>query len=722
MQINEPQVTNQLALQLGLTEDEFELIKEQLGRTPNLIELQIYTRMWSERSSFKNALHWLKTLPAESPHILPGKEVQDLKLVDIGEDMVAAMHFHSLMPPTADSNGHTIPFESPAIVHFPFSQLGMTPSATLNSLRIGTLEEENNKELLKSTVQQLSHYHNAFGVPTIGGEVYFDPGYQHQPIFDLFTFGLAKADDIHSPDTNWIGLPVFLAGKLPNAAAQPAPVSDRSLLNAVLEAIQKKQIHCVQEIPIGGLGRAAARLSWKIKTGIRLALGPLRSVVTEAEELPALLWSGCRQCLLLVGEKDQAAELKSIFQKWEVMCEPLGELTDTDKMQVYLQDEKIADLSPSSLILESNTSSSPPPYEKPDYIKKIRKYNPNRISKPSNYLEIAQKIWQSPNIISRRWIYEQFDSKLGNNTISNLSSDAALLRIKGSRRAVALSMDCNPYYVFADPYIGAMIAVCEAARNITCSGGDIKAMQYGLHFGDPDRADDYWQFVNAVKGIGDACRKFEIPITGGDLRFQKANEQREPSEAFLPTPIVGMMGVIDDVDNLMSPEFKDEGHQIYMLGTPYNDFASSEYLRLIHDIHESPAPKFELDEEYHNLYNLKVIIRKKLIQSAHDISEGGLMTGLLEAALPRGLGFDIETDTNFRKDAYLFGESQSRIIVTVSLDNEDELVNYLNSHNVSFSKLGEVIGRRVTVDNQDFGHIKDWQSIHEQSLAEKLDK
>jgi phosphoribosylformylglycinamidine (FGAM) synthase-like enzyme len=721
MQINGPQVTNQLAVQLGLTEDEFEMIKEQLGRTPNLIELQIYSVMWSERSSFKNALHWLKTLPLESPHILPGKEVQDLKLIDIGEGMVGGLHFHSIMPPKMGNNGHIHPFSSLAVAHYSFAQLGLAPLATLNSLRMGGVENENNKKLLITAAQQLSYYHNAFGIPTVGGEVYFDHGYQDYPVFDLFSFTLDKAENIHSSNTTWNDLPVFLAGRIRNPSAPPEPTSDRNLLNAVLDAVREKQIHSVQTMPIGGLGRAAAHLSWKTKTGIKLDLEPLQSQELQ-KELPALLWSGCKECLLLVGEKEKASDLKSIFQKWEVRCEPLGHLTDTDKMQVYLQNEKIADLSPSSLILESNTSSKQNAYEKPDYIKKIRKYNPNRIPKPSNYFEVAQKIWQSPNVISRKWIYEQFDSKLGNNTLSNISSDAALLRIKGSRRAIALSMDCNPYYVFADPYVGAMIAVCEAARNITCSGGDIKAMQYGLHFGDPDRGDDYWQFVNAIKGIGDACRKFEIPVTGGDVRFHPSNERRSPSQPFLPTPVVGMMGVIDDVDNLMSPEFKESGHQIYMLGTPYNDFASSEYLRLIHDVQESSVPKFELDEEYHNLYNLKVIIRKKLIQSAHDISEGGLMTALLEAALPHNLGFDIETDSNFRKDAYLFGESQGRIIVTVTPDNEDELVNYLNSHNVSFSKLGEVVGRRVIVDNQDFGFLKDWKSIHEQTLSEKLDK
>lgn len=720
MQINEPQVTNQSAADLGLTEEEFEMIKEQLGRTPNLIELYIYAVTWSERSSFKNALHWLKTLPAESPFILPGNEVHDLKLIDLGEGLVGAMNFFSLPLPLKGSDGQTGLLRSPAVAYYPFLQLGMGPMATLNALRIGSLEEKNNRNLLASVVQQLSQYNNTFGIPTIGGEVYFDPGYLDREVYGLFSVGLGQSKQINRYKGPWSGQPIFLLGSLIESSSKSDPVSDRMLLNAVLEAIRENQLLSIQAVSIGGLGRTAALLAWKAKTGVHIVLDGLAQE-NEQELSPSLLWSGCQQCLLAVGKKEKEKELQEAFQKWEVKCTAIGTLSDTDKMEVYLRDEKIVELSPSSLILESNPLSKQNSYEKPEYIKKIRQYNPNRISRPSNYLEITKKIWQSANVISRKWIYEQFDTSLGNNTLSRFSSNAAILRIKNNRKALVMSTDCNPYYVFADPYVGAMIAVCEAARNITCSGGDIKAMEYSLHFGDPDQAEDYWQFVNAIKGMGDACRKFEIPVTGGDVRFQKTNEKTDTKVSMLPSPIVGMLGIVDDVDNLMSPEFKEEGHQIYMLGTPYNDFAGSVYLRLIHGVEESPAPKFELDEEYHNLYNLKVIIRKKLIQSAHDISEGGLMAGLLEAALPRGLGFDIETDSNFRKDAYLFGESQGRIIVTVTLDNEDELVNYLNSHNVSFSKLGEVIGRRVIVDNQDFGKVTEWSAVYEKALPEKLD-
>ncbi len=717
MQVNEPQVTNQLAIQLGLTEDEFETIKEQLGRTPNLIELQIYALMWSERNSSKNALHWLKTLPAEGPTVLPGKEIHDLKLIDFGEGLAGAMHFSTLSDINPDLNGRPGFLENLASSYLPFAQFCTAPMASLNSIRIGNLEEEENKELLESVVKQISSYNNAFGIPSVGGEVYFDAEYQHNHVFDILSFGLVRTADLPSIDENWPAQPIFLAGPTKHSAALPDPVSDRSLLNAILEAIQNQLLLAIQVAPIGGLGSLAAQLAWKTKTGIRLNLDGL-----DMELSSGILWSGCRQCVLLVGKKDKESELFDIFQNKDVSCLRIGELSDTDKMEIFFQKEKIAELSPSSLILESNTLNKQQAYEKPDYLKKVKKYNPNRTPKPNNYLEVAKKIWSSANVISRKWIYEQYDSSLGNNTLSSYSSDAAVLRIKNSRKALALSTDCNPYYVFADPYIGAMIAVCEAARNITCSGGDIKALTYALHFGDPEEAGEYWQFVNAIKGIGDACRKFEIPVSGGDVHFCKTEQRKDADAPFLPTPIIGMMGLVDDVDNLMSPEFKEAGHQIYMLGTPYNDFASSVYLRLIHGLKESPVPKFELDEEYHNLYNLKIIIRKKLILSAHDISEGGLLAGLLEAAIPRGLGFDIETDNNFRKDAYLFGESQGRIIVTVSLDNEDELVNYLNSHNVSFSKLGEVIGRRVIIDNQDFGLISEWKSVHEKALPEKLDK
>lgn len=720
MQINEPQKSNQIAQELGLSEEEFEMIKEQLGRTPNLIEVRIYSAMWSERSSSKNALHWLKSLPSEGAQILPSKSFHDFKLIDIGKGLACAVHIHSLDLVSSPSNTKGRHLGPLAPAYFPFASLGTVPMATLFSMRADIKNEASDHEELQKTAVQVSSYNNTLGIPTINGDLYLHSAYRDHPIFNLFSIALTSSGNSVEPAAIKPGQAVFFLGNSTTANSSNNPLSDQQLLNSLIEGIRKQLISGIQANPIGGLGRTAALLSWKAKTGIRLQIDQLFS--STEETLPEFLWTGYHDCVLFIGKKEQEDQLKEVFEKWEVPCFQVGELTDTDQMEIYLKDQCLATLSPSSLILESNTLAQQQQYEKPAYLKKVKRFNPNRVSKPSNYLEVAKRIWGSPNIISRRWLFEQFDSTLGNNTLSHLFSDAALLRIKGSRSAIALSSDCNPHYVYADPYIGAMIAFCEAARNITCSGAVAMAVGYSLHFGDPEHPEDNWQFVNAIKGLGDACRKFEVPVVGGDVRFNDDVRSKDPSASFLPTPLISMIGLVDDTDNLMTPEFKEEGHQIYMLGTPYNDFASSEYLRLIHDIPVSPVPKFELDEEYHNLYNLKIIIRKKLIKSAHDISMGGLMTALLRAALPRELGFDIETDTNFRKDAYLFGESPGRIVVSVSEDNEDELVNYLNSHNVSFSKLGEVTGRRILVDNQDFGLVKDWKATHEHQLHKKLDK
>ncbi len=459
-------------------------------------------------------------------------------------------------------------------------------------------------------------------------------------------------------------------------------------------------------------------MSFQGKTGMFINLDQMP--VRQSDMAPfQLMLSESQVRILVVGKKEAESRLTELFQKWDLSCSQIGEVTDSGLLEFKHQGQLVAQIPAAHLAPGGDAPAYQRNYAKPDYLRKIKKFNLNKISKPKDYREAAQKIWQSPNVISRKWIYEQFDSTVQNNTVTaNIHCDAAIIRLKETNEGLALTTDCNPSYVQADPYVGAMIAVSEAARNITCSGGQPVALTNCLNFGDPNQPDVYWQFVNAVKGMSDACRKLETPITGGHVSFYNQSSSTPVS----PTPTIGMVGLIEDLDHIMTLHFKEEGHQIYMLGTPHNDVGGSEYLRAVHDLNISPAPKFDLDEEYHNQYNLRVIIRKKLILSAHDISEGGLFVSLLEAALPNGLGFDIETDGNFRKDAYLFGESQSRIIVTVSVDNEDELVNYLNSHNVSFSKLGEVTGKRILIDNQDFGLVAEWKKQYENTLVKKLDK
>jgi phosphoribosylformylglycinamidine synthase len=270
--------------------------------------------------------------------------------------------------------------------------------------------------------------------------------------------------------------------------------------------------------------------------------------------------------------------------------------------------------------------------------------------------------------------------------------------------------------------VGTMIAVAEAARNIVCSGGEPVAITNCLNFGNPYNPEVYWQFVHAIKGMGEACKRFGTPVTGGNVSFYNQSVVKDKTEPVYPTPTIGMLGILDNAERRMTLDFKAPGHPIYMIGTPQNDIACSEYLRIVHKVNLSPAPHFDLDEEYHIQLNVKALIKNGMIQSAHDISEGGLFTTLLESAMVNGLGFDVETDSNFRKDAYLFGESQSRVVVSCTPGLEDELVNYLNSHNVPFTKLGEVTGENIVIDREDYGALPEWKALYDNYLHQKMEE
>jgi phosphoribosylformylglycinamidine synthase II len=426
--------------------------------------------------------------------------------------------------------------------------------------------------------------------------------------------------------------------------------------------------------------------------------------------------------MLIVGKKGMEKTLYAVFDKWDLECAQIGEATDTGRLEFYHRGEKVADVPAEALVLGGGAPVYHREYHRPAYLKQVAQFKASQIPWPKDYVETAKTVCRSPNIASKRWIYEQYDSMVRTNTMTtNAPSDAAVARIKGSRKALAMTVDCNAAYVHADPYAGAMIAVAEAARNIVCSGGEPLAITNCLNFGNPYNPEVYWQFVHAIKGMGEACRKFGTPVTGGNVSFYNQSVYKDRTEPVYPTPTIGMLGILEDINDHMTLHFKAPGHQIYMIGTPSNDLNCSEYLRRVHQVRLSPAPRFDLEEEYQVQQNLKALIRSRQIESAHDISEGGLFVALLESALAGGLGFQVETDGNFRKDAYLFGESQSRVVITVLADNEDELVNYLNSHNVSFTKLGEVAGDRLLIDNEDFGGLEEWRTLYESSLSEMLE-
>ncbi len=740
MQATDIQVTVKTAQDLGLTEDEFNRITKIMGRIPNFTELSIFSVMWSEHCSYKNSIHWLKTLPRTGSRLLVEAGEENAGLVDIGDGLACAFKIESHNHPSAIE-----PYQGAATgvggIHRDIFTMGARPIAALNSLRFGDIHLPHTRHLMRGVVHGIGDYGNCFGVPTVGGEVYFHPCYNQNILVNAMSVGIVKVGETVSAIAEGFGNPVFIVGSATgkdgihgatfasadltedSAEDLPAvqvgdPFQEKLLLEATLEAIQTGAIVGMQDMGAAGITCSTSEMSAKGKSGMRIDLDkvPTRQANMKAWEI---LLSESQERMLIVGKKGQEAQLYAVFDKWDLECAQIGEVTDTGRLEYYHHGEKVADVPAEALVLGGGAPVYKRDFKKPAYIDKAARFRANSINAPEDYLATAQKIFTSPNIVSKRWIYEQYDSMVRTNTMTtNAPSDAALVRVKGTNKALAMTTDCNPMYTYADPYIGAVIAVAEAARNIVCSGGEPVAITNCLNFGNPYNPEVYWQFVQVIKGMGDACRKFDTPVTGGNVSFYNQSVLKDRTEPVYPTPTIGMLGVLDDVSRHTTLDFKKAGHQIYMIGTPHNDIACSEYLRVVHGVELSPPPHFDLDEEFHIQHNLKIMIREGMIQSAHDISEGGLFVTLLESAMVNGFGFDVETDTNFRKDAYLFGESQSRVVVTVALDVEDDLVNYLNTHNVPFTKLGEVGGTNVVIDKTDFGPITTWKVLYDNTLAE----
>lgn len=738
----EPAISFDIAKNLGLTEEEFERIKSILGRTPNFTELSIFSVMWSEHCSYKNSITWLKTLPREGKRLLVEAGEENAGLVDIGDGLACAFKIESHNHPSAIE-----PYQGAATgvggIHRDIFTMGARPIAALNSLRFGNPELAHTKRLVRGVVSGIGNYGNCFGVPTVGGEVYFNDCYNQNILVNAMSAGIVRVGETVSATAAGPGNPVLIVGSATgkdgihgatfasadltedSAEDLPAvqvgdPFQEKLLLEASLEAIKTGAIVGMQDMGAAGITCSTSEMSARGNVGMRIDLdkAPMRQAGMKPFEI---LLSESQERMLIVAVKGREAELKAVFDKWDLVCEQIGEVTANERLEFYFHGEKVADVPTQELVLGGGAPVYKREYTKPEYLKKNAHFKSSAVPRPEHYVETAKRLFASPNLVSKRWIYEQYDSMVRTGSMgTNKPSDAALVWVKGTKKALALTTDCNSAYVYADPYIGTMIAVAEAARNIVCSGGEPVAITNCLNFGNPYNPEVYWQFVHAIKGMGDACRKFDTPVTGGNVSFYNQSVFKDRTEPVYPTPTIGMLGILDDVSLQTGMYFQEAGDQIYMLGTPHNDLGSSEYLRVIHGVHQSPVPHFDLDEEYHLQQQIKALIRKRMIRSAHDVSEGGLFGALLECAMVEGLGFEVETDSNFRKDAYLFGESQSRIIISVKTQMEDELVNHLNAHNVSFSKLGEVKGDRISIDAEDYGTVASWKQVHDQTLTDIL--
>ena len=729
------EITAKTAEQLRLTAEEFELIRQKLGRTPNFTELCAFSAMWSEHCSYKNSIKWLKTLPRDGKKMLVKAGEENAGLMDIGGGYGVVFKIESHNHPSAIE-----PFQGAATgvggIHRDIFTMGARPIASLNSLRFGKLTEDKTQHLLSGVVHGIGHYGNCFGVPTVGGEIYFEDCYHTNPLVNAMSVGILKNGETISATAKGVGNPVIFVGSATGkdgiggasfASANitgestkelPAvqvgdPFQEKKLLEACLEVIKTGAVVGMQDMGAAGIICSTSEMSAKGEAGMWIDLDkvPARQENMKAWEL---LLSESQERMLMVVEKGREHEVVAIFEKWDLPAAAIGEVTDDGLLKFHMHGELVAEIPAYELVLGGGAPQYDRPYSEPGYLKKVRAFDPETVDVPKDLREVAEKLVALPNIASKKWVAVQYDSTVGAaNSSTNQPSDAAVVLAKGTGgRALAMTTDCNSKYVYADPYKGAMIAVAEAARNIVCSGGQPLGVTNCLNFGNPYNPEVYYQFVHAIKGMGDACRRLDTPVTGGNVSFYNQN----PDGAVYPTPTIGMVGLLDSVQDKMTLDFKEEGDMIFLLGTSQNDINSSEYLHKIRGIEFSPAPHFDIEEEVKLQQKVAELISRRLIRSAHDVSEGGLFVTLAESGFPRELGFDVRSgDASIRKDAYWFGEAQSRVVVSVASATLTEFRSALGGF--PETQLGVVTGGSFRVDGKDWGNVEDWKERYDSAIA-----
>ena len=728
------EITLSVAEKLGIRPEEFEMIKQILGRTPNFAELSAYSVMWSEHCSYKNSIKWLKTLPRKGKRLLVEAGEENAGLMDIGDGWGVVFKIESHNHPSAIE-----PFQGAATgvggIHRDIFTMGARPIAALNSLRFGNIEEDKTRHLLAGVVHGIGHYGNCFGVPTVGGEIYFEECYHTNPLVNAMSVGVVKAGQTVSATAEGVGNPVFIVGSatgkdgMGGAAFASAditensiedlpavqvgdPFQEKKLLEACLEVIQNGGLVGMQDMGAAGIICSTSEMSAKGGVGmiINLEKVPTRQANMKAWEL---LLSESQERMLMVVEKGREKEITAIFEKWDLPCSEIGEVTGDGILRFYMNGELEAELPAESMVLGGGAPVYDREYKEPAYLEKVKAFNPDTIAVPSNLKATAEKIITIPNIASKRWIYHQYDSMVGTgNTSTNAPSDAQVVLVKETNKALAVTVDCNSRYVFSDPYVGGMIAVSEAARNIVCSGGLPLGVTNCLNFGNPYDPEVYYQFVYAIKGMGAACEKFETPITGGNVSFYN----QSPDGPVYPTPTIGMVGLLESMDEKMTLDFKAAGDHIYMVGHHSNDINSSEYLHKVCGVEFSPAPAFDLENEFNVQQAISQLIKAKLIDSAHDISEGGLFVTLTESGFNRNLGFAVQLPADLRKDAALFGEAQSRVVVSVKESNRAAFEKELTAAGCAFSQLGTVTEGDVRVNGEGWNNIGYWKNLYDTAL------
>lgn len=729
--LSEIEVDEKIATELGLNLDEYHTILKLLGRKPTYSELGMFAVMWSEHCSYKNSIKLLKTLPRTGPQLLVSAGEENAGAVDIGDGYAICFKIESHNHPSAVE-----PFQGAStgvggILRDIFS-MGSRPIAVLDSLRFGNPNLKKTKFFVRGIVSGISHYGNSFGVPTIGGEVFFEDCYNDNPLVNVMAVGIVRSDSIAFARARGVGNPVFIVGSSTgrdgihgasllaskefdqkNEDMRPTvqvgdPFAEKLLLEATLELIASGVVIGVQDMGAAGITCSTSEMSARGSHGMVINLDkvPLREPGMTPYEI---LLSESQERMLFVIDKDKVDKAIQICNKWDVPISQIGEVTADGYLQVFHASQKICNVPASYFVLGGEAPQYDRVAKEPEYIFQLRSFDFSNLNlEKINLQDAFLTLLSSPNIVSKNWVFEQYDHQVQTNTIK-VTADASVLRLKEiPGKAIALTTDCNSRYVYLNPYRGAVIAVAEAARNLACVGAKPLAITNCLNFGNPYNPEVYWTFKQAVFGIGDACRYFNTPVTGGNVSFH--NES--PNYVIFPTPIIGMLGLIDNVENICTLEFKYPGDIVYLIGRERNELGGSEFIKRYYNLVVGDAPYIDLDEEL-KLQNLLLdAISHKVINSAHDISEGGLAIALAEKSVhSQNLG--IRCNDNLAPSVIeLFSESQTRVLVSVSPQNQNELLNLISKYNLPIKEIGKVIEGLFIVPGAIHLSVRDLKDIY----------
>jgi len=733
----EKTVTLELALEHGLTNDEYNKIIKILGRTPSFTELGIFSVMWSEHCSYKNSIALLKTLPRSGGRLLVGAGEENAGLIDIGDGLAVCFKIESHNHPSAVE-----PYQGAATgvggIQRDIFTMGARPIASLNSLRFGSLENARTRFLFDGIVKGIGDYGNSFGVPTIAGEVYFDECYQDNPLVNAMSVGIVKTDLTASATAKGAGNPIMIVGSSTgrdgihgatfaseeisekSEAKRPSvqvgdPFTEKLLLEASLEIIRSGWLIGIQDMGAAGIACSTSEMSAKGESGMRVNLDkvPLREKGMTAYEI---MLSESQERMLVCVKKGYEDNVKAVFNKWDLHCEIVGEATDDGILHIEYEGKVKAEIPSYELVLGGGAPVYIRETKEPEYLKEVRSFNPASLEVKGTVQDSFIKLIGSPNIASKRWVYEQYDSMVRTNTVTGPGCDAGVVYIKDTNKALAMKTDCNGRYVYLNPKEGTKIAVAESARNVVCSGGVPVGITNCLNFGNPYKPENYWQFTQAIEGMGEACRFFETPVTGGNVSFY--NES--PNAAVYPTPVIGMVGLIENSENIMTSYFKNDNDLIYVLGEDFEELGGSEYLKLMYDKVAGNCPNINLKDEGNLQKTILKLIDSKLVNSVHDISEGGIAVALAECCIinnEKRIGAAVNTKIKTREDFSLFSESQSRVIISINKSSKTKFEDILNASGIPFEMIGTTGGSHLKVNNSIFVEIEKISNIYYNTIS-----